>query len=292
MEPAKRRSTGANHVPDIGFVNGHFMPLAQATVPVEDRGYQFGDGVYEVVRTYQGKPFQLEAHLVRLERSAEAIGIAVPYPRPEWERLITEGLQQARYGESKIYVQLTRGVAPRDHAFPVGASPTSVMTIRELHPLPASVHQAGVEAVTMDDLRWGRCDIKSVNLLPNIMARQRAKEAGAFEAIFLREGLVTEGSVSNVMVVRDGRLFTAPESPRILSGVTRKLVLELARKEGLSIEERSVTIDELRRADEVFLTGTTVEVLAVVQVDKNTIGAGIPGPVARQLGLCFQRALV
>jgi len=278
-------------MPDVGFVNGRFMPLAQAAVPVEDRGYQFGDGVYEVVRTYQGKPFQLEAHLVRLERSAEAIGVSVPYPRQEWERLMTEGLRQAGYEDSKIYVQLTRGVAPRDHVFPVDAQPTVVMTIRELHSLPASVHKAGVEAVTMEDLRWGRCDIKSLNLLPNVMGRQRAKEAGAFEAIFVRNGLVTEGSVSNVMVVRDGRLSTAPEGPTILSGVTRKLVLDLARKEGLAVEERYVTVEELRRADEVFLSGTTVEVLAVVRVDQKPIGAGIPGPVTRQLGLCFKRAV-
>jgi D-alanine transaminase len=277
-------------VPDVGFVNGRFMPLAQATVPVEDRGYQFGDGVYEVVRTYHGRPFHLEAHLARLERSAEAIGVSVPYPREEWERLVTEGLRQAGYAHSKIYVQLTRGVAPRDHLFPADAQPAVVMTIRELHPLSEALRQTGVEAMTTDDLRWGRCDIKSLNLLPNVMARQRAKEAGAFEAIFVRNGVVTEGSVSNVMVVREGRLCTAPEGPGILSGVTRKLVLDLARKEGLAVEERAVTIEELRRADEVLLTGTTVEVLAVVRVDQQPVGAGIPGPVTRQLDRWFQLA--
>jgi len=278
-------------MPNLAWIDGHFMPLEQAMVPVEDRGYQFGDGVYEVVRTYHGKPFRMEAHLARLERSAQAIGLTLPCRPSDWRTLVTEGLARAGYADSKIYLQVTRGVAPRDHAFPASTPPTVVMTIREMHPLAAALSQAGVQAVTLEDQRWGRCDIKSINLLPNVLARQRAKEAGAFEAILLREGVVTEGSVSNVAVAKAGRLATAPEGPRILSGVTRALVLELAHKEGIPVEERFVPVDELRQADEVFLCGTTIEVLPVVRVDQRTIGTGAPGPVTRRLSLRFRETV-
>lgn len=278
-------------MPNLAWVNGRFMPLDQAVVPVEDRGYQFGDGVYEVIRTYRGEPFQFDAHLGRLERSAEAIALSLPFRRAEWQQLIAEGLEQAGHTETKIYLQVTRGVAARDHAFPANTPPTVVLTFREMQPLAAAVSQDGVRALTLEDQRWGRCDIKSVNLLPNLLARQRAKEAGAFEAILLRDGLVTEGSVSNVAVVSAGRLATAPEGPRILSGVTRAVVLELARKDGISVEERFVTSDELRRADEIFLCGTTVEVLPVVQVDESRVGTGQAGPISRRLSLRFKETV-
>ncbi|MBM4123228.1 MAG: amino acid aminotransferase, partial [Nitrospira sp.] len=208
-------------MPDIGFLNGRFLPLAQTMVSVEDRGFQFGDGVYEVVRTYHGIPFQLDAHLARLERSAEAIRLAMPYQAKDWRDFVTEGLKQGGYEDSKVYIQVTRGAAPRDHAFPAAATPTAVMTVRAMKPLDAALRATGVGVITLEDPRWGRCDIKSVNLLPNVMAKQRAQEAGAFEAIFVRDGLVTEGAVSNVMAVRNGMLLTAPEGPHILSGVTR-----------------------------------------------------------------------
>jgi len=276
----------------IGFVNGRFMPLEQATVSVEDRGYQFGDGIYEVIRTYRGVPFRMEAHLARLERSAQAIGLAMPYQSREWQELIVEGIRLAGFAESKVYIQLTRGVAPRDHAFPAGSRPTVVMTIREFRPLDPTLREAGVPAITLEDLRWGRCDIKSLNLLPNVLARQRAQDAGVFEAIFVRDGIVTEGSVSNVVVVRGGALATAPEGARILSGVTRALVLELARKAGVSVEERAVTLDELRRADEVFLCGTTVEILAVVRIDGQAVGTGKPGPLTSRLSERFAQSVV
>jgi D-alanine transaminase len=271
-------------MPDIGFVNGRFMPLEQAMVPVEDRGYQFGDGVYEVIRTYGGIPFQLEAHMARLERSAQAIGLPVPYDLRQWRAFVTEGIRLGGYRDSKVYIQLTRGVAPRDHPFPVGGSPTTVMTVREMRPLAPSLRSTGVEAITLEEFRWGRCDIKSINLLPNVLARQRAKEAGAFEAIFVRDGTVTEAAVSNVMAVKAGRVITAPECEQILAGVTRAVVLALARKEGVPVEERFLSLEELRDADEVFLTGTTVEVLAVVRVNGAPIGTGKPGEITGLLG--------
>ncbi len=278
-------------MPDIGFLNGCFLPLEQTRVSVEDRGFQFGDGIYEVVRTYRGTPFQLEAHLARLERSAKAIGLTMPYQARDWRDFVAEGIKRGGYEESKVYIQVTRGVAPRDHAFPAAASSTVVMTIRAMKPLAQALRETGVGVVTMEDLRWGRCDIKSVNLLPNVMAKQRAHEAGAFEAVFVRDGLVTEGAVSNVMVVQAGALFTAPEGERILSGVTRALVLELARKEGVAVRERAVTLAELRGADEVFLSGTTVEVLAVVRVDGTVVGEGRPGKLTGLLGARFQSLL-
>ena len=274
-------------MPNVAFINGTFVPMAEAKVSIEDRGFQFGDGVYEVIRTYKGRPFELEAHLARLDRSATALDLKQPYSHDDWTRHILEGTRRAAYPESKIYVQITRGVAPRDHAYSDDATPTVVMTVREFHPLDRSVQVAGVEAITTEDIRWGRCDIKSVNLLANVLARQQVKQAQVFEAILVNEGLVTEGAVSNVMVVQGGTVVTAPQGPRILSGITRTVVLDLARSEGLPVQERFVSQADLYEADEVFLTGTTVEVLAVIRVDGKIIGAGRPGPIAQRLAARF-----
>ena len=263
------------------------MPLDEAKISIEDRGFQFGDGIYEVIRTYKGHPFALEAHLARLERSATALDLTQPYSRPEWARHVLEGVRRAAYPEAKIYIQVTRGVAPRDHAYPAEVAPTVVMTVREFHPLDRSIQAAGVEAMTTEDIRWGRCDIKSVNLLANVLARQQAKQAKVFEAILVKAGLVTEGAVSNVMVVQGGAVVTAPEGTRILSGVTRAVVLDLALSEGLPIHERFVSQADLYDADEVFLTGTTVEVLGIVRVDGRIIGEGRPGPVTQRLAAGF-----
>jgi len=270
-------------MPDIACVNGHFSPLAEAMVSVEDRGFQFGDGVYEVIRTYRGQPFAFDEHFARFERSAQALHLSLGHGKDKWLAWVQEGLRLSRFPETKMYLQVTRGQAPRDHPFPSSVLPTTVLTFRELHPLDASIRSAGARAITLDDIRWGRCDIKSVNLLANVLARQRAKEAGVFEAILVRNGLVTEGSVSNVMIVRNGVIETAPEGHQILSGVTRAMVLELARKEGLPVAETFVGREDLLAASEVFLTGTTVEVLPIVQVDGHGIGAGVPGPVSQRL---------
>lgn len=270
-------------MPDIAFVNGRFVPWREATISIDDRGFQFGDGVYEVIRTYRGTPFELAAHLGRLDRSARELSLSQPYSRSQWAQWIRQGLSHAGYQDAKVYIQITRGVAPRDHGFPSDTAPTVVMTIRELHPLALQTRQDGVTARTCDDLRWGRCDIKSVNLLANVLAREEAKKAGVFESILVKDGLVTEGSISNVMAVQAGAIVTAPEGSRILSGVTRTVVLGLAEKEGIPVQERFVPIDSLYAADEVFLTGTTLEVLGVVRVDGKTIGSGRPGPITKTL---------
>jgi D-alanine transaminase len=246
--------------------------------------------VYEVIRTYGGRPFQAEAHLQRLERSAAGIGLALPFPTERWLDYIMEGLRRGGFSESKVYLQVTRGVAPRDHAFPQSVTPSAVMTIREMHPLDPELHRVGVKAVTREDLRWGRCDIKSLNLLPNVMARQWARDQGAFEAIFVRDGQVTEGSVSNVMATRGRTLITPREDHRILSGVTRALILALARKAGIPVQERDITVEELRAAEEVFLTGTTLEVLPVVTLDDQPVGSGRPGEVSAVLHRRFRES--
>ncbi len=269
---------------DIAFINGRFLPWQDATVSIDDRGFQFGDAVYEVIRTYRGIPFKLGAHLDRLDRSASELALPQPYTRTQWRQWIEHGISLAGYQDAKIYIQVTRGVAPRDHSFPSQSRPTVVMTIREFHALPTETRLTGVMACTREDLRWGRCDIKSVNLLANVLAREEAKKAGVFETILIRDGLVMEGAISNVMVVQGGVIITAPEGPRILSGVTRTVVLELAKEEeGFMIEQRFIPIDTLYRADEVFLTGTTLEVLGVVQIDGKVIGSGRPGPITKSL---------
>jgi D-alanine transaminase len=276
-------------VPNVAFINGAFVPLAEAKVSIEDRGFQFGDGIYEVIRTYHGRPFALDAHLARLDRSARALNLTQPYPRADWTQHVLEGIKRAAYPEAKVYLQITRGVAPRDHAYSDDATPTVVMTVREFHPLERSLQATGVDAMTTEDIRWGRCDIKSVNLLANVLARQQVKHAQVFEAILVNAGLVTEGAVSNVMVVQRGTVVTAPEGPRILSGVTRAVVLELALSEGLPVREHFVSQADLYAADEVFLTGTTVEILAVVRIDGKTIGDGRPGPITQRLAASFTR---
>jgi D-alanine transaminase len=270
-------------MPDIAFISGRFLPWEEAKVSIDDRGFQFGDAVYEVIRTYRGRPFGLAEHLARLDRSASELSLPQPYTKNQWTGWIHQGLGLAGYQDAKIYIQLTRGVAPREHSFPGNILPTVVMTIREFHPLGPEVRRAGVSACTREDLRWGRCDIKSVNLLANVLAREEAKMAGVFETIFVRDGLVMEGAVSNVMAIQEGVVMTAPEGPRILSGVTRNVVLDLAKKNDIPIEERFIPVDVLYRADEVFLTGTTLEVLGVVRIDGHTIGSGQPGPITNML---------
>ncbi len=279
-------------MPTIAYVNGHFSPIEQATISIEDRGFQFGDGVYEVVRTYGGGAFRLHDHLSRLESSARAVSIPVPLSRTEWEALIREGLQRSRYGECLVYIQLTRGVAPRAHLFPSSAKPTVVMTFQEIPETGGALQRQGVPAVTLSDLRWGRCSIKSLNLLANVLAKQEASDAGALEAILVKDGLVTEGCSSNVCLVKDGNIVTPPLSDQLLAGVTRAVVLELARKNGIVVEEREVSEEELTRADELFLIGTTIEVLPVSRLNGVPVGERVPGTVTQAVRDAFQRCIL
>jgi D-alanine transaminase len=278
-------------MPNIAVINGKFMPLADARVSVEDRGFLFGDGIYELIRSHEGQLFGLDEHLRRMERSAQAIRLDLRHSRKEWKRLITKAAEQSKIPEAKIYIEVTRGAAPRNHTFPKGVASTTVITVRRFEPVPERFRRDGVRTITAPDLRWGRCDIKSLNLLPNILAKQQALESGAVEAIFIRSGQVTEGTSSNVFAVFGDAVVTPPQGPSILSGVTREMVLELARSQGLKAEERAMSGLDLLQADEVFLTGTTMEVLPVSRVDQATIGKGKPGRITQQLYLRLQEMM-
>ncbi len=278
-------------MPNIGYLNGQFMPLDQVRVSAEDRGYQFGDGVYEVIRTYRGIPFGMKEHLLRLERSASEIQVPLPFSLDEWEAQILEGIQQSGYDNAKVYIQVTRGTAPRNHQFSASLTPTVLMTIREMPEVDMAYQTQGVHVITLPDLRWGRCDIKSLNLLPNVLAKQQATEAGAFEAIFIRDGFVTEGTSSNVMIVKNQTLSTPELNQQVLAGVTLQCVKGLAQLGGYEVQERPLSIDELSTADEVLLVGTTIEVLPVTKINQSRVGSGFPGPVTASLLTAFSETI-
>ncbi len=278
-------------MPGIAYLNGHFLPLEEAKISIEDRGFQFGDGVYEVIRVYCGVPFRLHDHFLRFERNAQAISLPCPLSNTEWETLIREGIGKNHCGEGKVYIQMTRGVAPREHGFPGSVCPTLMITFQDMNGIDASLQWHGVRAITLPDLRWARCSVKSLNLLPNILAKQTANEAGAFEAILVKDGLVTEGTTSNVCLVKQGGIVTPSLGDQLLSGVTRAVVLELARKHGIAVEERAVREEELSQADELFLTGTTIEVLPVAQLNGVPVGVQTPGAVVQAIGKAFRHCV-
>jgi D-alanine transaminase len=275
-------------MPDIAFLNGAFLPLAEARVSVEDRGFLFGDGVYEVIRTYDGAPFLLPAHLDRLERSMAEVRLVPDWTRAALEGWIAEAVERAGYTDAKIYVQVTRGAAPREHKFPE-VPVTTLIAVTPIASLPQQMQDEGAAVISVPDLRWGRCDVKSLQLLPNVMARQEAAEAGAFEALLVGpDGVVNEGAGSNLFVVNGGALVTPALGPRILAGVSRGYLLDLARGMGIVTEERDLRLAEIYDAEEVLLSGTTTEVLGVVRVDGRTVGGGRPGPVTRRLAAAFR----
>ena len=280
-------------MPEIAYVNGRFCPLAEAVVSVEDRGYQFADGVYEVVATYGGCPYALEPHLARLQGNLEALHLPLDICEYGLRAKLMEGIERSGFGETLVYIQVTRGVAPRRHDFPaVSVTPTVVMTFKELHRLPQDLYDRGVEVISTADLRWKRCDIKSIALLPNILAKQTAAQVGAFEALLVdAEGRVTEGASTTAFCIQAGRLYTAPIGPHILPSITRGILLDLARKLGLPIDEEFCMLEQFKAADEVFLAGTTTEAMPVVQIDDAIIGDGAPRPITRQIRAAFLESL-
>ena len=276
--------TPSTYLRMIVYLNGSYLPAEDARVSALDRGFVFGDGVYEVWRAVNGRLFEAERHRERLERGLRDLRIG----RPDGadadaiaERLLREnGLLE---GHATFYVQVTRGAAPRTHQFPpAGTHPTIFAYTGALKPLD-EMRRTGARAITQPDVRWLRCDIKTVQLLPNVLAKQAAVEGGAFEAIFVRDGIAMEGTHSNLFAVLNGELRTAPANNLILPGVTRSVVLELARELGIPCREQPVTEAELGWVEEVFFTGTTTDVLPVVQVDDFQIGDGKPGPIAAAL---------
>jgi D-alanine transaminase len=280
-------------VPEIAYVNGEFLPLERATVRVEDRGFQFADGIYEVVRTYGGKPFATDAHLARLFRSLEAIEIKVSLTVEQLSSIIEEGVQRSGFAEAIVYLQITRGCAPRHRGMPKDAKPTIVMTVRELPAHAAKLPATGIAVITLPEFRWARCDIKSIALLPSVLAYQAAKKAGASDAIFVQEDeTVNEATAGNVFLVKSGRLRTPPKSTHILAGVTRDKLLEAARAAGIETVEERIAKADLYTAEEIFLTSTTSEVSPVVAVDGKQIGSGKLGPVSARIYEQFARMFI
>ena len=270
-------------MPELAYINGRILNIQDAQVPIEDRGYQFGDAVYEFITSYNGKMFYLEEHLDRLERSMHGLAFP-PISRQEIKEAVGRIFDRAKYPRAGIYLQVSRGVAPRTHAFPEDCRPQLIMTVRAIEEKPLLQRQNGVTAITVEDIRWGRCDLKTVQLLPNVLAKQKAIDAGVYDAVFVSdEKIVREATSSNVFVVMDGIVVTHPLTSAILPGITRRIVLDLCRELGILFEERFFQIDEMLAADEVFLTGTTTEVLPLVEVDGKPIGNGKVGQVTNRL---------
>ena len=270
-------------MPVLAYVNGKVMPIEEAMVPIEDRGYQFGDGVYEVVASYEGRLFMMEAHLDRLERSLHELAYD-PISRDEIRRAVVELLDRSGYDRAGVYIQITRGVAPRNHDFSSDIAPQIIMTVRPVKEIPAQMRHNGATAITVKDTRWQRCDIKTIQLLSNSMAKHKAVQAGCDDAVFVSEkGVVREGTSSNLFIVSGGRLTTHPLTDNILPGITRMVVLELCKSAGFAVEEAFFGPDALVAADEAFFTGTITEVLGIVRIDGKTIGGGDVGPTTRRL---------
>ena len=258
------------------YLNGEFKPIEQACVSVLDRGFLFGDGVYEVLPVYGGRLFRLEQHLWRLDNSLDGVRIPRPYTDAEWETLLGELVRLNDGVDVTVYLQVTRGVGRRDHAFPATATPTVFAMV---NPLPEPVGEDGVKAITARDIRWELCNIKAITLLPNTLLRQQALEAGATEAILHRDGRVTEGAASNVFVVSGGEVATPPKSAQLLPGITRDLVVELLQEANVPCDERAVTLDELRQAQEIWITSSSREIVPVTGLDGKPVSGGRAGPV-------------
>ena len=271
------------------YLNGDWLPLAEAKVSVLDRGFVFGDGIYEVVPVYGGHPFRLDEHLDRLDRSLDAVHLPNPLSRSQWWQMVQQLVERHGGGDQSLYLQLTRGVAPRDHAFPPpGTAPTVFAMSSPLPPPPEALRRDGIRAITAEDIRWSHCHIKATALLANILLRQQAVERGAQEAILIRDGEVTEGAASNLFVVTNGTLRTPPKSDHLLAGITRDLVVELARDHGIGCREERIGGDELASADEIWVTSSTKEVVAVTLLDQRPVGDGRPGPLWAQMHAHYQ----
>ncbi|MBZ0093823.1 MAG: D-amino acid aminotransferase [Sulfuricella sp.] len=270
------------------YLNGKFMPIEEACVPVLDRGFIFGDGVYEVIPVYSRRPFRLREHLKRLQHSLDSIRLANPHGEDEWVRLIGELVERNQEEDQSLYLHITRGVARRDHAFPPGVAPTVFMMSNPLVTSTPELVESGVAVVSAADNRWLRCDIKAISLLPNVLLRQLAVDAGAAETLLLRDGFLTEGAASNIFVVRDDVLLAPPKDNLMLPGITYDVILELAAAASLRTEVRRISEHEVRTAQELWLTSSTKEVLAITHLDGQPVADGKPGPLFRQMYHLYQ----
>ncbi|HEY0009798.1 MAG TPA: aminotransferase class IV [Tepidisphaeraceae bacterium] len=267
---------------DWCWINGQYIPLAEARVSVEDRGFNFADGVYELLRVYNGRPFATLAHLERLQRSCQGIDLPMNAIAADLNEVMAELIRRGGWMDGTIYIQITRGASPRNHVAPIAPTPTVVLFAKALLALPVEPGR-GQSVITVEDDRWQRCWIKSISLLPNILAKTAADRCGADEAIFVDNGLAQEGSTSNLFIIKGGRLITAPGGPKVLPGVTRLILLELAKTLNIPVEDRPPSLEEALAADEVFIASTTREVAWVQRWDDQTIGSGEIGPLTRRL---------
>ena len=264
-------------VVSIVYLNGEYVPAIEAKVSVFDRGFLLGDGVYEVIPAYNGVLFRLDEHLERLQFSLDEIRLQNPHSKNQWKTLLSALVEKNMAPDLSVYLQVTRGVAVRDHAFPDGVNATVFSMVNPISPLNQAYYENGVAAITLDDNRWSRCNIKAISLLPNVLLRQQAVDQGVIEAILVRDDQVTEGAASNVFVVIDNVLITPPKSTHLLPGITRDLIVELATNNGLAVAEKNISLAELQTADEVWLTSSTKEILPVTRLNDKSVGTGKPG---------------
>lgn len=270
------------------YLNGKFLPMEQAFVPVLDRGFIFGDGVYEVIPVYSHHPFRLDEHLRRLQSSLDSIRLANPHSSVEWSQLVRELIRLDGSEDQSVYLHITRGVAKRDHPFPKAVAPTVFMMSSPLITPPSTQVENGVTAITAVDNRWDRCNIKAIALLPNVLLRQLAVDAGANETVLFRDGILTEGTASNIFAVEQGAILAPPKDNHMLPGITYDLVLELAEANGIPVQIGKFDEARIRNADELWLTSSTREVLAITQLDHQPIGNGRPGPIFHQMHMLYQ----
>jgi len=270
------------------FLNGKFLPIEQAMVPVLDRGFIFGDGVYELVPVYSRVPFRIDEHLRRLERSLAEVKIRNPYTAAQWKEIIARLIGEQAFDDQGVYLQVTRGVAKRDHAFPKDVEPTVFIMSNPLVSPPRELVEKGAAAVSAADYRWLRCDIKSISLIGNCLLRQVSADAGAAETIMFRDGMLTEASASNVFIVKGGTIRSPAKSKLILPGITYDVVVELAQAAGMPVEFAEISEAEVRAADEVWITSSSKEVLAITELDGKPVGDGKPGPAFRRMHQLYQ----
>jgi D-alanine transaminase len=270
------------------YLNGKFLPIEEAAVPVLDRGFIFGDGVYEMIPVYSRHAFRLQEHIRRLEQSLAALRIENPHTEAEWQSLLLALIEKNESEDQSLYLQVTRGPAPRDHAFPPTSVPTVFMMSNPLIVSTREQYEHGIAAISTRDIRWDRCDIKAISLLPNVLMRQMAVDAGAVEAVMFRDGILTEGAASNILAVEAGIILAPPKDQHMLPGITYDLILELAEANGIPVEIDYFEEARIRASDELWITSSTKEVLAIVTLDGQPIGNGQPGPMFRRMYQLYQ----
>jgi len=269
----------------IVYLNGQYLAIEKARISVLDRGFTFGDGVYEMIPVYHGHIFRLKKHIERLNNSLDEVYIERPYDLAQWQEILCELMHQNPAEDHSLYIQVTRGISERDHAIDMATKPTVFAMSRSL---PKKDRSSGISAIVEEDIRWKYCHIKAITLLPSVILRHKARLAGATEALLVKDGYVTEGAASNVFIVKDGVVKTPPKDGSLLPGITRDLLVELLLESDITCEEVAITEKELRQADEIWITSSTWEIVPVVKLDDEPVGTGKPGEVWQQATKMYQ----